>query len=35
MSENRELRRMFTAKREEITENWRNLHNEKLHDLSS
>jgi len=29
----RVLRRIFGPKREEITENWRKLHNEELNDL--
>jgi hypothetical protein len=28
--ENRVLRRIFGPKREEVTENWRKLHNEEL-----
>jgi hypothetical protein len=31
--ENRELRRIFGPKRDEVTEEWRKLHNEDLHDL--
>ena len=31
--ENRELRRIFGAKRDEITREWRTLHNEELNDL--
>jgi len=31
--ENRVLRKMFRAKRNEATRNWRILHNEKLCDL--
>jgi hypothetical protein len=33
--ENRVLRRIFGPKRDEVTEEWRKLHNEKLHDLYS
>jgi len=33
--ENRVLRRMFGPKRDEITEEWRKLHNEELNDLYS
>jgi hypothetical protein len=33
MYENRVLRRMFGLKREEVTEEWRTLHNVKFHDL--
>jgi hypothetical protein len=33
--ENRILRRMFGPKREEVTECWKNLHNEELHNLYS
>jgi hypothetical protein len=33
--ENRVLRRMFGAKRDEVTGEWRKLHNEKLSDLYS
>jgi hypothetical protein len=33
MFENRVLRRIFGPKREEVTEDWRRLHNEELHDL--
>jgi hypothetical protein len=29
------LRRMFGPKREEVTGEWRKLHNEELHDLCS
>ena len=35
MFENRVLRRVFGAKRDEVTEEWRKLHNEKLHALYS
>jgi hypothetical protein len=35
MFENRMLRRMFGAKREEVTGGWRKLHNEQLHNLYS
>jgi hypothetical protein len=31
--ENRVLRRMFGAKREEVAGGWRGLHNEELHSL--
>jgi hypothetical protein len=31
--ENRVLRRIFGPKRDELTERWRKLHNEELHDL--
>jgi hypothetical protein len=30
--ENRVLRRIFGPKRDEVTEEWRKLHNEELHD---
>jgi hypothetical protein len=33
--ENRVLRRIFGLKRDEVTEGWRKLHNEELHDLYS
>jgi hypothetical protein len=33
--ENRVLRRMFGAKRDEVTGGWKELHNEELHDLHS
>jgi hypothetical protein len=33
--ENRVLRRIFGLKRDEVTGEWRKLHNEKLHDLYS
>jgi hypothetical protein len=33
--ENRVLRRIFGPKRDEVTAEWRKLHNEKLHDLYS
>jgi hypothetical protein len=33
--ENRVLRRMFGLKRDEVTEGWRKLHNEELHNLYS
>jgi hypothetical protein len=29
------LRRIFGPKRDEVTEEWRKLHNEELHDLNS
>jgi len=32
--ENRVLRRIFGPKRDEVTEEWRKLHNEELNDLS-
>jgi hypothetical protein len=31
--ENRVLRGIFVAKRDEVTGEWRKLHNEELHDL--
>jgi hypothetical protein len=31
--ENRVLRRIFRSKRDEVTGEWRKLHNEELHDL--
>jgi hypothetical protein len=33
--ENRVLRRIFGPKRDEVTEEWRRLHNEELNDLCS
>jgi hypothetical protein len=33
--ENRVLRRIFGPKRDEVTEEWRRLHNEELHNLYS
>jgi hypothetical protein len=33
--ENRVLRRIFGPKRDEVTAEWRKLHNEELHDLYS
>jgi hypothetical protein len=33
MLENRVLRRIFVSKRNEITGEWRKLHNEELYDL--
>jgi hypothetical protein len=33
--ENRVLRRIFGAKRDEVTADWRKLHNEELHNLYS
>jgi hypothetical protein len=33
--ENRVLRRIFGPKRDEVTEDWRKLHNEELHNLYS
>jgi hypothetical protein len=35
MFENRVLLRIFGPKRDELTGEWRNLHNEELHDLYS
>jgi hypothetical protein len=35
VSENRVLRRIFGPKREEVTGEWRTLHNEELRDLYS
>jgi hypothetical protein len=35
VSENRVLRRVFGPKRDEVTREWRNLHNEELSDLYS
>jgi len=35
VSENRVLRRIFGPKRNEVTGEWRKLHNEKLNDLLS
>jgi hypothetical protein len=35
MLENGVLRRTFGPKRHEVTEEWRNLHNEELNDLYS
>jgi len=35
MFENRVLRRLFGPKRDEVTEEWRKLHNEELNDLYS
>jgi hypothetical protein len=31
--ENRELRRIFVPKREEVAGGWRRLHNEELHNF--
>jgi hypothetical protein len=31
--ENRVLRRIFGAKRDEVTGDWRKMHNEELHNL--
>jgi hypothetical protein len=31
--ENRVLRRMFGSKRDEVTGEWKKLHNEKLNDI--
>jgi hypothetical protein len=33
--ENRVLKRIFGLKRDEVTGEWRKLHNEELHDLYS
>jgi hypothetical protein len=33
--ENRVLRGIYGLKRDEVTEGWRKLHNEELHDLYS
>jgi len=33
--ENKELRRIFGPKRDEVTREWRKLHNEQLKDLYS
>jgi hypothetical protein len=33
--ENRALRRIFRPRRDDVTEEWRKLHNEKLRDLYS
>jgi hypothetical protein len=33
--ENRVLRKIFWPKRDEMTEDWRKLHNEELHNLHS
>jgi hypothetical protein len=33
--EDRVLRRIFGPKRDEVTEDWRKLHNEELHNLYS
>jgi len=33
--ENRALRRIFGPKRDEVTGNWKKLHNEELNDLYS
>jgi hypothetical protein len=35
MLENRVLRRIFGQKRDEVTREWRKLHNEELHELYS
>jgi hypothetical protein len=35
VSENRVLRKIFGPKREEVTGEWRRLHNEELYDLYS
>jgi hypothetical protein len=34
MSENKVLRRIFGPKRDEVTEQWRKLHNEELHTFT-
>jgi hypothetical protein len=31
--ENRVLRRMFGSRRDEVTGDWRKLHNEELHNM--
>jgi hypothetical protein len=33
VSENRVLRRRFCPKRDEVTGDWRKMHNEELHNL--
>jgi hypothetical protein len=33
--ENRVLRKIFGPKKDEVTEEWRELHNKELHDLYS
>jgi hypothetical protein len=35
VSENRDLKRIFGSKRDEVTGDWRKLHNEELHNLYS
>ena len=35
MFENRVLRKVFGPKRDEVTGEWRNMHNEELNDLYS
>jgi hypothetical protein len=35
VSENRVLGRIFGPKRDEVTDGWRKLHNEELHNLHS
>jgi hypothetical protein len=35
MFENRELRKIFVPKRDEVTRKWRKLYNEKVNDLYS
>jgi hypothetical protein len=35
VSENRVMRRIFGPKKDEVTGQWRKLHNEELHDLYS
>jgi hypothetical protein len=35
MFENRVLRKIFRPKRDEVTGDWRKLHNEELHNLYS
>jgi hypothetical protein len=34
VSENKELARIFGPKRDEVTEGWRKLHNEELHNVT-
>jgi hypothetical protein len=35
VSENRALRKLFRSKRDEVTVDWRRLHNEELHDCTA
>jgi len=35
MFENRVLRKVFKPKRDEVTAEWKTLHNENLHDMYS
>jgi hypothetical protein len=35
VSQDRELRRIFGPKREEVAGGWRRLHNEELHNLNA